>query len=192
MSRSLKAYIVGVVALGAIALLVATLRFPAETAIAIPLPGYAYDSGVAIAAGVGFWIALTLISWALPVKLPFGTQQGVATAPMLAAMFLGGPAVAGWVAAIGTTGTADSVGPSPGTGPWQITPLSLFPRSSQASSTRYLPRSVNPLIDFVRAMFASGVFWALNVTLAGSLLGLRTNQPLATVLHRRLTRHIAK
>ena len=53
--------------------------------------------------GVVFWIALTLVTSALPVKLPMGTHQAVSMAPIVAAMALGGPAVAGWVAAIGTT-----------------------------------------------------------------------------------------
>ena len=50
-----------------------------------------------------FWTVLTLVASALPVQLPRGTQQAVAMAPIMAAMLLGGPAVGGWVAAIGTT-----------------------------------------------------------------------------------------
>ena len=103
MSTGLKAYIAGVVTVGAIALVVATLLYSPNEAIAIKLPFGGTDTQLSIAAGVGFWIVLTLVCWALPVKLPFGTQQGVATAPMLAAIFLGGPAVGGWVAALGTT-----------------------------------------------------------------------------------------
>jgi putative nucleotidyltransferase with HDIG domain len=183
MSRSLKAYLFGVVTIGAFALLVATLWFPAEPAIAIPLPGYTIDSAVAITAGVGFWIVLTLISWALPVKLPFGTQQGVATAPMLAAMFLGGPAVAGWVAAIGTTERRELRGAIPWYGSLANHAGIALPAILAGVVYEVLPgRHANPFVDFLRAMFASGVFWALNVTLAGSLLALRTNQPLATVL----------
>src|SRR6476620_635402 len=104
MPRSLKIYIAGVVTLSAIALLVATLMFPAEAGIALRLgPALAKPSQLEIALGVAFWIVLTLVTSALPVKLPMGTHQAVSMAPIVAAMALGGPAVAGWVAAIGTT-----------------------------------------------------------------------------------------
>jgi putative nucleotidyltransferase with HDIG domain len=43
-------------------------------------------------------------------------------------------------------------------------------------------KDAGPLADFARSMIASVVFWGLNVTLAGSLLALRTNQSLAVVL----------
>jgi HD-GYP domain-containing protein (c-di-GMP phosphodiesterase class II) len=53
--------------------------------------------------GLAFWIAATAVASAAPVRLPRGTMAAVSGAPILAAAFLGGPAAAGWVAAIGTT-----------------------------------------------------------------------------------------
>ncbi len=38
------------------------------------------------------------------------------------------------------------------------------------------------MAEFLRAMIASAVFWILNITLAGSLLALRTNQSLRVVI----------
>ena len=102
MSTALKAYIAGVVIIGALALLIATLVYPPESTIAIKIPFGAANQGLSIVAGVGFWILLTLVSWALPVKLPFGTQQGVSPAPIRAAIFLGGRAGGAWVAGPGT------------------------------------------------------------------------------------------
>ncbi len=104
MPRSLKIYIAGVVALSAVALVVATLVFPVDSRIAITgsgsnLPPTQTD----IAIGLAFWIVLTLVTSALPVKLPLGSHQAVSMAPVVAVMALGGPAAAGWVAAIGTT-----------------------------------------------------------------------------------------
>src|SRR6188508_1956933 len=98
MPTALKAYIVGVVTLSAMALLAATLAFPPESAIALPVP----NSDVAgqplqILAGIAFWTTLTLVTSALPVRLPQGSHQAVAMAPIVAAMTLGGPAVVGWV-----------------------------------------------------------------------------------------------
>src|SRR6202008_3214654 len=46
---------------------------------------------------------LTLFAGALPVRMPRGTMVSVAMAPIVAAMALGGPVAAGWVALIGTT-----------------------------------------------------------------------------------------
>ncbi len=66
-----------------------------------------------IAWASSFWTVLTLVASALPVKLPLGTQQAVAMAPVLAALTLGGPAVGGWVAAIGTTEVREIAGPDP-------------------------------------------------------------------------------
>jgi len=104
MPRSLKLYIAGVVTLSAIALVVATLVFPAERQIALVVSGDGLTpSNSEILLGVAFWTVLTLIASALPVRLPLGTQQAVAMAPVLAAITLGGPAVGGWVAAIGST-----------------------------------------------------------------------------------------
>ena len=112
MPRNLKIYIAGVVTLSAIALAVATFVFPADDAIALSLTGSSSrPSGVEIALGVLFWTALTLVTSALPVKLPLGSHQAVAMAPVVAAMTLGGPAVAGWVAAIGTTELREVRGP---------------------------------------------------------------------------------
>ena len=61
MSTGLKAYIAGVVTVGAIALVVATLLYSPNEAIAIKLPFGGTDTQLSIAAGVGFWIVLTLV-----------------------------------------------------------------------------------------------------------------------------------
>ena len=104
MSRSLKLLLVGVVAGSAVALVVATLAFGAYDAIALPPPLTGQDASLGgKLLGIAFWTGLTLVSSALPVQMPRGTQQAVSFAPILASTFLGGPAVGGWVAAIGTT-----------------------------------------------------------------------------------------
>src|SRR6187200_1895636 len=104
MPASLKFFVLGVVAIGAIALVAATILFPPLPAVAIPLvPGDAAPTQVEYTLGVAYWILLTLVGSAFPVQLPRGTKQAVAIAPIMGAMFVGGPAVAGWVAAIGTT-----------------------------------------------------------------------------------------
>src|SRR5438093_259532 len=54
-------------------------------------------------AGLAFWVAVTLLASALPVRFPRGNLISVSTAPILASMILGGPAAAGIVALLGTT-----------------------------------------------------------------------------------------
>ena len=112
MPRNLKIYIAGVVTLSALALVVATFVFPAESRIALTfavgdIPGVTdatvEPSQFRSSPASLFWTLLTLLASALPVQLPRGTHQAVAMAPIVAAMSLGGPAVGGWVAAIGTT-----------------------------------------------------------------------------------------
>src|SRR6185503_18262714 len=106
MPRLLKFYIASVVAVGAVALAAATLVFlppPPEIAIRIASVPGATPTDLEFLLGVAFWTILTLIGSAFPVQLPRGTHQAVAIAPIMASIFLGGPAVGGWVAAIGTT-----------------------------------------------------------------------------------------
>src|SRR5438552_18929024 len=107
-----------VVTLGALALVVATLAIPADLRIALTLPTVpglveSQRAAIEMALGIGFWTILTFVTSALPVRLPHGTYQAVALAPLVAAMSLGGPAVAGWVAAIGTTETRELRGTVP-------------------------------------------------------------------------------
>jgi len=89
MPVSLKRYVLGVVAIGAIALVAATILFPPSPEIAIPI-GAGWPAGLGVALGIGYWIVLTLVSSALPVELPRGTKQAVAIAPIMGSMFLGG------------------------------------------------------------------------------------------------------
>ena len=111
--KPLRFYIAGVVTLSVIALMgVATLVFPPESRIALTfavgeIAGVTAGSGepsqIQILGGIAFWTLVTLLASAAPVQLPRGSHHAVALAPIVAAMSLGGPAVAGWVAAIGTT-----------------------------------------------------------------------------------------
>src|SRR5215204_6099661 len=104
MPKSLKFYLIGVVAAGAAALAVATLFYEPLPQIALRLPGAVGDPTTAeIVLGAAFWTILTLVGSSLPVQFPRGTQQAVAIAPIMTSIFLGGPAVAVWVAALGTT-----------------------------------------------------------------------------------------
>jgi len=88
MPRALKAYIATIVTLSALALLVATLLYPANPRIALSLTHASATtatppSSFEIALGVMFWTIVTLVASALPVRLPQGTHQAVSMAPSL-------------------------------------------------------------------------------------------------------------
>jgi putative nucleotidyltransferase with HDIG domain len=185
MTQSLKLLLVGVVAGSAIALVAATLVFGAFDPIALPPPETGQAGPGPILLGIAFWTLLTLVSAALPVQMPRGTQQAVSMAPMLAATFLGGPAVGGWVAAIGTTelrelrgtvpwyGTlanhASAVTPAIGAGIAYEAVLSVGGRS---------PESVS---FFIAAMVGGAVYYALNEAITSSFVALRTGRSIPIV-----------
>jgi putative nucleotidyltransferase with HDIG domain len=180
MTKALKLYLTGVVTAGAFALAVATLVFPADPRIAFEVgdPGR-FD----IVLGIAFWTLLTMIASALPVTLPFGTQQGVGSAPILAATFLGGPAVGGWVAALGTTEVRELRGRIPWYGSLANHAGLVLPAIAAGVVRQALPYEGLGLIgDFTSAMVGSVAFYGLNVLLASVLLALRTEQPVRTVM----------
>jgi putative nucleotidyltransferase with HDIG domain len=78
------------VAVAIVAFAAATLLSPIRSDVGGPI-------------GIAFWIGLTLVASALPVKLPNGVVANVSVAPVLATIALGGPVAAGIVAFVGTT-----------------------------------------------------------------------------------------
>ena len=186
MPKSLKLYLAGVVAVGALALIAATLWFiPPGSAIAVritstaPLP----PTDLEILMGVAFWTVLALIGSAYPVRLPRGTHQAVAVAPIMASMFLGGPAVGAWVAAVGTTEMREIRGRIP----WYGTLANHAGLVIPAVLAGILREGLlllwgGPVAEFVTAMIAAAVFMSSNLLLASLLLGLRTGQPVLGVL----------
>ncbi len=189
MPKSLRLYIAGVVVLSAVALVAATLVFPANEDIAlnVGLSGESTES-VQILLGVAFWTILTLITSALPVRLPLGSHHAVSMAPVIAAMTLGGPAVGGWVAGIGTTEMRELRGRIPWYGTLANHAGVVLP-AVVAGTVRYLivetvaaTGEIELVVDFVAVMIAAGIFFLLNTLLAGGVLALRTGQSLIGVI----------
>ena len=186
MPKSLKLYIAGVVAVGAFALIAATLVFfPPNPGIAARITSTPPSDPTELeyVLGVAFWTILTLIGSAFPVRLPRGTHQAVAVAPIMASMFLGGPAVGGWVAAVGTTEMREIRGRIPWYGTLANHAGLVIP-AVLAGTLRegLLIVWAGPVAEFVTAMVAAAVFMSSNLLLASLLLGLRTGQPVLGVL----------
>jgi hypothetical protein len=192
MPRSLKIYIAGVVTLSAVALVVATFVFPADPRIALDLTGSAGSdpepSGVEIGLGVMFWTVLTVVTSALPIRLPLGTHQAVAMAPVVAAMALGGPAVAGWVAAIGTTEMREVRGRIPWYGTLVNHAGATLPALvggcfyTAVVSIFASPGNLNLGVDFVATLTGATALFVLNTAIAGGVLALRTGQSFGAVI----------
>ena len=183
MPRSLKLYVAAVVAIGALALVAATFLFPPKPGIAIPLDAFASNPAIGYFLGIAYWVVLTLIGSAFPVQLPRGTQQAVAIAPIMGAMFLGGPAVAGWVAALGTTELRELRGRVPWYGSLTNHAVLVVPAVLAGTLREILLGPGTGIAwDFLTAMAAATVFITVNLVLVSIALGLRTGQPPKDVL----------
>lgn len=177
MPRSLKLYIAGLVAVGTLLLAATTIWCQsALTSIALEIGGSTgSQSGLAVIAGLGYWIALCLAAQALPVRLPRGMVIAVSSAPLIAAMALGGPAAAGWVALLGVTEVREIRGRIP----WYGTAVNhagiviaavlgglVMTVVQQAGSSDFW--------GFVAVIVGATVMFVLNLILVSVLLSLRT------------------
>src|SRR6476646_4803802 len=178
MPKSLKLYVAGVVALSAVARVAATLVIPVDPRIALGHdPTQGSPTGTQILLGIAFWTLLTLLGSAFPVILPRGTQQAVAIAPILGAVFLGGPTVGLWVAAIGTTEFRELRGRIPWYGTLANHAGLMLPAFAAGLVRDGLLCANSGLIaDFITAMLAAAVFLVFNLILVSILLALRTGQ----------------
>ena len=174
MPRSLKIYIIGLVAISAIALVVTSLVIPVEREIALGVFG---NEQLDILVGVAFWTVLTLLASALPVQMPRGTMINTSIATLVAAMSLGGPTAAGWVALIGTTEVRELSGRVPWYGTLANHAGLVLPAIVGGAVTRSITiaagADLTPWIDFLAAMAGAAVFFVLNVAIATVTVSLR-------------------
>jgi putative nucleotidyltransferase with HDIG domain len=183
MPKSLRLYVAGVVVLGGVALLAATLLFRPDIAIALNLNPDVPPSQVNIVLGIAFWTLLALVGSALPVRLPHGNQHAVAIAPIMASIFLGGPAAGAWVAAIGTTEVRELRGRIPWYGSLANHAGLVIPAVLAGIVSVALQGLVSgQFAGFVIAMISATVFLSSNLLLASTLLALRTNQRVREVV----------
>ena len=184
MSKPLRLYVASVVVVGVLTLMTATFVFPIDTNIALRLPGSGTPNTEELLLGVAFWTAITLIASAWPVQQPRGSQIGLAVAPIMASFMLGGPAVGGWVAALGTTELRELRGRIPWYGTLANHAGLVIPAVA-AGIVRHVTfpavAGLGPLGDFGTAMLSATVFLLLNAWLAFLLVGLRTGQSVREV-----------
>ncbi len=188
MPRSLKLFITGLVAMSVFALLATSFVFAAKAGwvlgirpdIAIPLTDSAEFN---VLAGVLFWVVLTLFASALPVQMPRGTVVSTSFAPLVAAMLLGGPAAAGWVAAIGTTEFREVRRKIPWYGTLTNHAGIMLPATLGGVATE-AAISLLPGIggEFVSMFLGASVFFGLNIYITSTVVALRSGQSFWVVL----------
>ena len=183
MSKALKLYIFWLVATAALATVATSLVVGPDPQIAITLGPAANPSGAEIGLGIAFWIAITLMASALPVELPGGTQLAVSIAPVIVAMNLGGPAVAAWVAWIGTTELREIRGRIPWYGTLANHAGIVLPAIAGSWVMHVVGRGASAVsIDFLGTILGAAVLFVLNLVLASVLAALRRGQGVTAAL----------
>ncbi len=190
MPRSLTLAITGVVATGAMALVVTTLLFGVDPRIALGSSAAGSATVAQILAGIAFWTVLTVLAAALPVAVPGGSSVAVSSAPVLAAMSLGGPAVGAWVAALGTIEIRELRGRVPWYGTLANHAVVVVP-TALAGVLCYLIGHETLFNAFVGLVAAGLVYTLLNLALASTLLSLRTGQQIRAVFLRHVRELLA-
>jgi putative nucleotidyltransferase with HDIG domain len=187
MSRSLKLYITWLVVVSAAALLLTSFVFSANPDLVLGMrpqisivPGDPTPANVL--AGLGFWTLITLFAGALPVRMPRGTLVSVAIAPILAAMTLGGPVAAGWVALVGTTELREIRGRVAWYGTLSNHAGIVLPTLVASLMCEWVrDGSSDQLRMFAATMVGAVGLFVLNVGLTAGVVALRTGQSFRVV-----------
>jgi len=179
MPKSLSIFIAGLVTVGALALAITSFVIPVESHIRLNV----FESErLDILGGIAFWTGLTLLASALPVRMPRGFRVDTAIAPIIAAMTLGGPTAAGWVALIGTAEHRELSGQVPWYGTLAnhagvVIPAIAGGFARQAVLAELVHAGMTaPAVDFVSTLVGASVLFALNVSITAVVVALRTSQ----------------
>ena len=180
MSRNLKAYLATLVTSGVILILVTSVVAPVDVRIRLGvIPESAFDTAL----GLVFWTVVTLIASALPVTMGRGTVVNTSIAPLVAVLYLGGPAAAAIVATLGVTEVRELRGRVP----WYGTAANhigvAVPAICGAFVTHAMLRpSIQPILSLV-AVLAGGLVLLLgNMALTAVSVALRRRESVASVL----------
>jgi hypothetical protein len=177
MSRALKSYLATLVTSGIIVILVTGVVVPVDAHIRLGvLPAPNAD----ILLGLAFWTVVTLIASALPMTMARGTVVTTSFAPLVAVMYLGGPAAAAIVATIGVTEMRELKGKVP----WYGTAANhiglAVPAILGAFVTRAMPQpSSEPILSLVAVLAGGFVFLFGNMALAEVAGALRRGVPIS-------------
>jgi putative nucleotidyltransferase with HDIG domain len=115
--------------------------------------------------------------------MPRGTVVSVNTAPIVAAMVLGGPVAAGWVALLGTTELRELRGRIPWYGTLVNHAGVALPATLGSLVADVLGAGDSDLLrSFLATMAGASVFFALNVMMTAVIVGLRDGQSIRSMV----------
>ena len=115
--------------------------------------------------------------------MPRGTVVSVSLAPIIATMVLGGPAVAAWVALLGTTELREIRGRIPWYGTLANHAGLVLPAVAGGVVARFLIGDGTDLVwEFGAALAGAAVFFALNVGITSVFISLRSGEAVRVVL----------
>ena len=177
MSRTLKLYLATLVTSGILLILVTGVVVPVNAQLRL---GVLPDPNVDIPLGLAFWTVMTLIASALPVTMARGTVVNTSIAPLVAVMYLGGPAAAAIVATLGVTELRELKGRVP----WYGTVANhigiAVPAIVGAFVTQTMPQPSNQPILSLLAVLAGGLVLLFgNMTLTAVSVALRRGEPIS-------------
>jgi putative nucleotidyltransferase with HDIG domain len=166
-------------------LITTSLRFGIDAQIAIQFDSAPnHTSRAELLAGVAYWILLTLAASALPVTMPRGMIVAVSSAPIVAAMALGGPAAGAWVALLGTLDSREVRGRIPWYGSVANHAGIVPPVVAGGLVMEFLGRGQESHFqDFAAVMIGASVMFLLNVLVVSVLLSLRTGLSVRNLLY---------
>lgn len=164
----------------ALRIVIALVTVAAAVALAAAVLLFPIRDEIGGAQGLAFWIVLTLVASALPVRFPGGYLVSVSTAPILASMVLGGPAAAGIVTLVGTTEWRELRGRIP----WYGTLYNHAALAGPAMAGAFVYEwfvtwavSIAPawtdIVQVGGTVLAGLVFFALNSSAVAATIGLR-------------------
>jgi Ca2+/Na+ antiporter len=183
--RSLSVFIAGLVTVGALALAITSFAIPIDSHIRL---GVFESERLDIIGGITFWVGLALLASALPVLMPRGFRIDTAIAPIVAAMSLGGPTAAAWVALIGTSEYREISGQVPWYGTLANHAGVVIPAVAggllRDAIVAELARIgiTGPGVDFISTLAGASLFFALNVSITAAVVSLRTGQSARSVM----------
>ncbi len=181
MSRRLGV-LIAILALASLVLLAsAVLACPIDARIGVRgLPNAVAFNAVPL--GIVFWILLTAAGSSLPVRMPDGTLLDVGFAPVVAAMSLGGPIVAGLVALVGATQVREVRRQVPWYGVLANHAGITGPAIISAYALGLVPARSNLIVDFVATTLAASLFFSLSMLQAALILSTRNGEPVRKLL----------
>ncbi len=166
----------------ALVTIVAFAMFAAAVVLAPPGAPFVQAEGLI---AMAFWVVLTLVASASPVKAPRGPVVSVSSTPILAVGFLGGPAVAAVVALLGTFERRELRG----TVPWYGTlynHAAIVIAAIAAATTFVVVGGVSPEHSprdgLVASLIAGLVYFAISEGLSGIAVAVRDGRRLSSVV----------